>query len=611
MRAVVSQQGAVRAAGLAMAVLLALAPLEFRETTPFLGLQLSLPELLAGAAAVAGLLAVKSLGWLKIRPARTVLEHHEAWPARALIAWGILHLASMTWAPPDPTSHASVRGYVAKFALRVTGGVMLALVAWKLSELPAFRRRMASGLLVGLAIITVLAVCERLLGRAFEPWLQYFRDEPTWMLGEQRLSTVFYHANTQAAYFELTAPFLLVLAASPGRPLWQRVGLGAWLVLDAILLSLTYSRAGLLAAVAGALVLVLAARPGKTSGSQAKRPALAWLAGLYAIAVVGAYFANPDMRARVGLTDRSYQARYTFEKPCVGHAGTVIDLPVLVRNLGEWSLSNRQAPGTLIHRWLTLDGQRLPGRWVRDALPEMPPGSHTRIHLHARLPDKPAAYALAVDVNRDDVLRISALGNPMGLVQCIAAAPGEDLSTYAPPGALPPMNTSSIASVRHLELERPQYWRAALLLFARRPWLGWGDDRFRLLYHEYVPHEAFDERARAHSWLIETAVDLGLAGVAVLALLAFVVGRAGWRLMRRGEREVDGPSLAAAAALTGLAVHMQVDYFLAYTKVAMLFWPLVGLLCGAARRRPEPACPLDPSTSTSSSTASGSSTPPT
>lgn len=595
-----SQQASIRAAGLAMAVLLALAPFEFRETTPLFGLQLSLPELLAGAALLAGVLALKSLDRLRIAWPRNVLEHREAWPARALIAWGLVHLGSVLWAPPDPTSHVSARAYVAKFALRAVGGVLLALVAWKLADQVRFRRHMARGVLIGLALVTILAVCERMLGRAFEPWLQYFRDEPTWMLGEQRLSTVFYHANTQAAYFELTAPFLLVLAASTDRPMWQRVGLGAWLLLDAVLLSLTYSRAGLLAAVAGALVLLASARPGRLD-SQRKRPALAWLAGLYALAVVGAYVANPDMRARVGLTDRSYRATYTFQKPCVGHAGTVIDLPVLVRNRGEWALSNRQAPGTLIHRWLTLEGEKLPGRWQRDPLPDMPAGSHTVVHLHARLPEKAAAYALVVDVNRDEVLRISALGNPLGLVQCIAARADEDPAQFAVPGPLPPLDTSAVSSVRHLELERPQYWRAALLLFARRPWLGWGDDRFRLLYHEYVPHEAFDDRARAHSWLIETAVDLGLLGVVILLGLAAVLGRAVARLLRRGERAVDGPSLAAAAALTGLAVHMQVDYFLAYTQVAMLFWPLVGLLCGAARRsRPESeahACPASPSAS--------------
>ena len=580
-----ASDASVSAAGLAMAVLLALAPFEFRETTPFLGLQLSLPELLAAVALLAGGLAVHRLGGLRA-------QRLELLPVFVLLAWGGVHLASAAWAPPDPTTHVAAHGYVAKVALRAVGGVLLALVAWRLAPLPGFRRRVALGLLAGLAAVTVLGVCERLIGRDFEPVLQYFRDEPTWMLGEQRLSTVFYHANTQAAYFELTAPFLLVLAASPRRPTWQRVGLGAWLVLDAILLSLTYSRAGLLAAVAGTCVVLLATR-------RAARPALAWMASLYAVAVIAAYVANPEMRARVGLDDRSYRATYDFTAACVGHAGQTLDIPVEVRNRGEWPLSNRQAPGLLIHRWLTLDGTPVHDRWQREALPEMPPGARVQVRVRARLPAKPGAYALVVDVKRDRVLRISALGNPLGLVQCIAAPPDRNLAEYAAPGALPPLDTSAIASVRHLELQRPQYWRAAMLLFERRPWLGWGDDRFRLLYHEYVPHEAVDERARAHSWLIETAVDLGLLGVAVLLALAFVLSRAVFRLVRRGELAADGPSLAAAAAIVGLAVHMQVDYFLAYTQVAMLFWPLVGLLCGAAAR--PVASPVESQTSTTGS----------
>lgn len=565
----------VSAAGLAMAVLLALAPFEFRETTPLLGLQLSLPEMLAGVALLAGALALHRLGWLRPKLADHSGRRLELVPMFVLLAWGGVHLASAAWAPADPTTHVAVHGYVAKVALRAVGGVLLALVAWRLAALPEFRRRMALGLLAGLAAVTALGVCERLIGRDFEPVLQYFRDEPTWMLGEQRLSTVFYHANTQAAYFELTAPFLLVLAASPRRPGWQRLGLAAWLVVDAILLSLTYSRAGLLAAVAGTCVVLLATR-------RAARPTLVWLAGLYVLAVIGAYVANPEMRARVGLTDRSYRATYEFAAPCLAHAGQVIDLPVEVRNRGEWPLSNRQAPGKLIHRWLTLGGVPVDNRWAGEPLPAMPPGARTVIHVQARLPAQPGAYALVVDVQRDQVLRISALGNPLGLVQCIAAPKDVDLAEYAAPGALPPMDTSAVASVRHLELVRPQYWRAALLLFERRPWLGWGDDRFRMLYHEYVPYEAYDERARAHSWLLETAVDLGLLGVVVLLGLVWVLGRAVFRLVRRGQLAADGPALAAAAAVVGLAVHMQVDYFLAYTQVAMLFWPLVGLLCGAA-----------------------------
>ena len=60
-----------------------------------------------------------------------------------------------------------------------------------------------------------------------------------------------------------------------------------------------------------------------------------------------------------------------------------------------------------------------------------------------------------------------------------------------------------------------------------------------------------------------------------------LVGRRLWQILRHGEFPQDAPALAAMAALGGLAVHSQVDYFLAYTQVAVIVWPLVGLACGA------------------------------
>lgn len=583
------QTGAVQGAGLAMGLLLALAPLEFRETTAILGMQLSFPELLATLALLAGAFAVWRVAPPQLQLPRTRPEWRKLlvsladWrrlPVVALTLWAAVHLASVAWAPADPSTGQSVRAYVAKFALRVTGGVLLALVAVRLARWPVFRRRALIGILVGLALVTVMGVCERLLGREFEPFLQYFRDEPTWMLGEQRLSTVFYHANTQAAYFELTAPFLIVLAASPRLRIWQRLLATIWLLVVAVLLSLTYSRAGLGAAVIGALVLVVAALRGRVG--RGRWPMMAWLALLYAATVVGAYAVNPDMRARIGLTDRSYRATYTFGAPCVGHVGETLQLPLHVRNRGEWPLSDRKAPGVVIHRWLTLDGTREKGGWVRTALPDMPPGSQADVQLQARMPAKPGTYALAVDIKRDEVLRISSLGNRMALVECIAAPAHADLRNYLPTGRMPRIDTSAIASVRHLELERSQYWRAALLLWAQRPWLGWGDDRFRWQYHEYVPHEAWDERARAHSWLFETAVDLGLLGVLALAVLMLAMVRAAWLVIRRGAQPSTMIAVATTSALAGLAVHLQVDYFLAYTQVAMLFWPLAGILLAQA-----------------------------
>jgi hypothetical protein len=252
-----------------------------------------------------------------------------------------------------------------------------------------------------------------------------------------------------------------------------------------------------------------------------------------------------------------------------------------VRNKGEWPLSNRQAGGLLIHTWVTPRGKQLLRRWERTPLPEMPPGAEATVPLRAELPGKPGVWVLAVDTLRDEVLRVSALGNGMAWMQCAVAPAGANLNDWAHLSIdAPPDSTDEVTPGRRLELERRHYWRAALLLWERRPWLGWGADRFRLVHREYVAWEGYDDRARAHSVLAETAVDLGVVGVLALALLVVPLSVLAVRVLRLGGR-AEPLALAAVAGLGGLAVHSQVDYFLAYTQLSVLIWPMVGVVVRA------------------------------
>lgn len=568
----------IAAAGLAMAALLALGPLEAREAGLRVGgLLVSLPELLSALAVAVALVAA----CLSYEPPADARQHRaRVWIPAAFALWAIVALCSVAWAPAD-------RGHVLKYALRVSGGAALATAAFWLAPYAVFRRRFTAGVLATLGILTLMGTLERLVGRAFEPLLKLFRDEPTWMLGEQRLTTVFYHANTCAAFFELTAPYLVIAAAARGRKPWIRAVLLAWLLAVAVLLSLTYSRAGLAAGIAGAGLLAYAARTVRV------RRALLVVALAYSACVAIAYGANPDMRARIGLTDRSYRATYRARTPCIGHAGERLAVQIAVRNRGEWALSNRQAPGSLLTTLMTPEGHRV-GDWRQTRLPDMPRGAKVTVPTTVDLPSRPGRYLLAVDVARDEVLRISALGNPMAYLKCLAAAPGADLARLRPPslGSDRPRDASEVAAVRRMELERKHYWWAAWQLIQERPLLGLGADRFRLEYKRFVPAEAYDSRARAHSVVVETATDLGVPGLLALLALGAVLLSSAWVAIRRGWRchgdaasVGDGPILAAAAGLCGFGLHCQVDYFLGYTQIAILFWPMLGLLSGAVWNR--------------------------
>lgn len=552
---------AANAAGLSMAALLCLGPLELRDGVALGPLSLTTTELIAALAAITALAAR-----LWAREPVLPTEKRLRWAMLALAAWGLVHLSSALWASAD-------RGHVVKAALRICGQVGLAGLALLWAPQAVFRRRVVMGALAGLGIITLLGVGERLIGRQFEFVLLQFRDEPTWMLGEQRLSTVFYHANTCAAYLELTVPLLLGVALAPGRSRKVRILLLIWAGIAALLLSVTYSRAGLIAAAVGSMALAVA-------GRRMPQPRL-WtgIALTWGTLVVLAYVANPDMRARVGLTERSYRPVYKFQAPCVGHPGDKLRIPLQIRNRGEWDLANRQAPAQFVHTWLTSQGKRLVDDWERTRLPDLPAGATVTVGIGIELPNRPGDFVLAGDILRDRVLRVSGVGAPMAYLGCRVVPAGEPLPVNAEV-TVSAEHLDTVRSYRSLDLERRHYWRAAILLWARKPWLGWGSDRFSLIHREYVPSQGYDPRARAHSIWLETGVDLGWLGIAALLGWVAAVVVAIRLAFRRGWASDHGTAVAIAAGLCAFAVHSCVDFFLAYTQMAVIFWPLVGLLLG-------------------------------
>ncbi len=567
--------------GTCLGAAVAFAPFELLQTVPVGPVAVTTSE---AYLAVALLVAV-GLAALDGRLAPAALRQRLHTPLQRLAALGLLlwpavHIASALWSAEPAAS--------AKFGLRVASGVALAVAVWLWADAAAFRQRLVASLATGSVVLTALAVAERVLGRKLEPWLVLFRDEPTWMLGEQRLATVFDHANIFAAWFELTLPLTVVLAACAKR--WVRVGWLALLAVQAVLLSLTYSRAGLGAAVVGAFLLAVGA-------VVRQRKRLALVAVGLAVVVVGAYLLNPDMRARVGLDERSYRLHVDALQPCRGPAGSTVDLPLRIHNRGTWPLSNEQAPGQVLARLLSARGQKIGQPWLTAPLPELLPGNSAEVVLRVPLPALPTRYSLAVDVERDHVIRVSSVTGYISWFACAALPPGSGTGTGGvgtgqisrPAGA-----DESIGQLRPRDLERKHYWRAAVLLMHERPWLGRGADQFRVASRSYLPPDAHDTRARAHSLWLETWTGLGLLGVVVLLVWLLPLLRAvhlavlGPSVVPAGKLASWHLSLAAAAGLAGFLVHSQVDHFLAYGKLAPLFWAMVGLLLATAGGWPWP-----------------------
>ena len=122
---------------------------------------------------------------------------------------------------------------------------------------------------------------------------------------------------------------------------------------------------------------------------------------------------------------------------------------------------------------------------------------------------------------------------------------------------------------------RYAYWRAALETFGDHPVRGTGAAGFRVawLRRRHIADTVRD----AHSLEIETAAELGLVGLAALALLFGGVGVAGRRLYRRAPGLAAGP----IAALVVWLVHSALDWDWEMPAVTLVAAVLAGVVVAA------------------------------
>ncbi len=568
------------AVGLGVGALLTFGPLEFSEAWfPIGPLRVTTTEALALFAVALAALGL-GLAWRYDRGLVERVRRRVAQPvAGLLLAFGLWAVASGLWSSTAPID-------AFKAGVRLLGGVGLGLLCLGFGGEAAFRRRTIGGLAVGLAAVTALGLGERALGHELEPLLRWFRLEPTWMLGEQRLSSVFGHANTMAAYLELCLP--LVLALSLRARGAYRVAATAWSLAVVTGLALTYSRAGM---IAGLLCLGYCATVGRREGLRA----LHQRAGLLALALALSFLLNPDMRARLGFEQRSYAVSYRVDSDCVGRPDAKVGVLVHVRNDGAWPLSNRQAPGELAVVRLPRDEAPSPADFTYQPLPAIDAGEGVTLTVAVTMPVGRKSVDVVVDIRRKDVLWLSEVGVEPAQFTCLV----DDGSGVF---EVEPLSYMRQFNHRPIEIGRSEYWRAAGLLFLERPWVGHGADRFRQLYGRHVRSGAWDSRARAHSVIMETAANLGLVGLCLLLGVAVAVGRH-FRRRRSAASLPDAAArptrleseaaaaarietIALQAAVLAFAVHSLVDYFLAYTDILVVAWPILGLALSDA---PPPA----------------------
>jgi O-antigen ligase len=132
-----------------------------------------------------------------------------------------------------------------------------------------------------------------------------------------------------------------------------------------------------------------------------------------------------------------------------------------------------------------------------------------------------------------------------GLV--LAATEGKPEGTSPAPGASP-------ARLGSIDSNRYHYWEEAGSTFVEHPLIGIGSGGF--LVEWLKVYNRFDASGDAHSLYLETAAELGIVGVAILAL--FLGGVAGSVL--RLYRVRRGPAAGLAAGLAVWAFHAGLDW---------------------------------------------------
>ncbi len=131
---------------------------------------------------------------------------------------------------------------------------------------------------------------------------------------------------------------------------------------------------------------------------------------------------------------------------------------------------------------------------------------------------------------------------------------------------------------------RKDLWPWALAAIEDFPFSGVGLGAFRLVAFRLYPLTIdIGDIGHAHSIFLQTALDLGLPGLAVYIAILLVAAAAGWRVARRdnGFRAI---SLGLLAGLASFHIFGLADAVALGAKPALVFWFALGVLAAMSKR---------------------------
>lgn len=348
-----------------------------------------------------------------------------------------------------------------------------------------------------------------------------FEPDPYSPFAGARLDQPLTYWNAMGLLAALGLLFGARVAADRDRQPWLRAAAAALLPMIALGLYLTFSRGSLVALGTGAVLLFLLGprRDLLLSGAVAAAGALALVVVIQRLPGVLDLNRGRDLQVRQGLV-------------------------MLAATLGAGAVA------ALLQLWLARGERGRPANaWPK---PDMRTG--------AALAGGVAALALC------------------GLL--LAGATGSE--PPLPRGAIPrpgrPTVQSSAARLASGRSDRSQYWRVALNGFGDHLVQGGGAGDFARLWllERRRPEPVRD----AHSLYIETAAELGLVGLALLASFLAGIAACAWR----GRRVAGGSAVSVAwiAAAAAWLVHAGLDWDWEMPAVALIFVAVCGALVALA-----------------------------
>ncbi len=497
----------------------------------------------------------------------------------ALLVWLALAVLAGLFAPTN-------RFDALKFTARLGLGVGVCLATADLARDAARRWTLARGMVMAGTVVGLLGLDEYSAWPPAVAFTSLFKDAPTLVGDQVRISSTFSYTTVAAMYLELVIPFAvgwLWRALSE----WRR-GVTLALVVALVILGeamiLTFTRSSLIAVLAA-----LALMAGIAWRQRQRRLAFA-AAGVgvgLALLVGATALVTPTLALRLRTeNDRAwYGAQYAPPPLSTLRAGETVTVTVQVTNTGRLAWQPDAArPIGLSYHWLAHDEDAV-ANWEGRRAPvpiAVAPGQSTTIAVPVLAPIQSGPYRLAWDMVQDHVAWFSAKAVPMA-IQPVDVTPGALPSTHSPPLLeLQPLPRESAVD---LSPSRRVLWGVALTMLRDRPLLGVGPDNFRLAYGRYTGQTIWDTGTHVNNMYLEMFADMGVPGGLAFLLLVAATAWTAWRALRRGlasTHDDAGPVLylatAGAASLLAWHVHGVVDVFYAFLPLALVYWAILGLV---------------------------------